>query len=396
MATIVGDQNNNTLYGIPGEINSLYGNAGNDSLTGGQLADYISGGDGNDQIFSREGDDYIVDLSGSNTIYTGAGDDFVVLDYVGLGLAATNIVDLGAGDDLIYVGGQIDVVDGGQGIDRVSYIYSAAAVTVNLQRGTGVGGYAQSDRYRSIEDLIGSGYGDTLTGSGAFNTIDGYWGNDVITGGPGGDDLDGWIGTDTLAYRASDMRVVINLLTGSASGGDAQGDQFSNFENVDGSELNDSLTGDDTANRLRGFGGHDAINGGIGDDTLYGGNGNDLLFGNAGADHLYGGAGADRFIFRTTAESTNAAGGRDTIYDFVARQGDRIDLSAIDANSAASGNQTFTFIGVAAFSGASGQLRIRVDASDTFVFGDINGDRVADFTIQLDDAIALNAGMFTL
>lgn len=414
MATLNGDDTNNNLIGTLGEINTIHGLGGNDNLYGGYLRDYISGGSGNDYISSYEGDDFINDSSGSNTINSGAGDDTVDLGYAGLGLAATNTVSLDLGDDLLYAGGQIDIINGGQGIDRVSYVYSSAAVTVSLQRGIGVGGFAESDTFRSIEDLIGSSYADNLIGSGAFNTIYGNGGDDFVTGGAGGDDLDGAAGIDTLAYRKSDMRVVVNLLTGDASGGDAQGDQFYNFENVDGSELNDSLTGDANANRLRGFGGNDAmnggdgndelsgldgndnLNGGIGDDDLFGGNGNDLLFGNIGADELYGGLGADKFVFKTTADSTNAVAGRDIIYDFLASESDRIDLSAIDANSAASGNQTFTFIGAAAFSGVNGQVRIRVDASDTFVFGDINGDSVADFTVQFDDAINLNASMFIL
>jgi Ca2+-binding RTX toxin-like protein len=53
---------------------------------------------------------------------------------------------------------------------------------------------------------------------------------------------------------------------------------------VFGGSGNDTLTGDGTANTLRG---------GPGNDTLIGGSGNDALFGEAGGDDLYGGPGSD-------------------------------------------------------------------------------------------------------
>jgi hypothetical protein len=73
-------------------------------------------------------------------------------------------------------------------------------------------------------------------------------------------------------------------------------------------------------------------------------------------------------------------GAGDTIVDF--QNGDRIDLSAIDANSGAGGNQQFTFIGSGAFSGA-GQVRAEYDAGTKqwTVSGDVDGDGEADFEI---------------
>ena len=88
--------------------------------------------------------------------------------------------------------------------------------------------------------------------------------------------------------------------------------------------------------------------------------------------------------------------GRDTIFDFSGTGGDRIDLSAIDANTAASGNQAFNYIGNAAFTGKAGELRTVKSASDTYVYGDVNGDGKADFAVHLDDAISLHKGYFVL
>ncbi|URK89255.1 hypothetical protein LP421_30540 (plasmid) [Rhizobium sp. RCAM05350] len=88
--------------------------------------------------------------------------------------------------------------------------------------------------------------------------------------------------------------------------------------------------------------------------------------------------------------------GQDTIFDFGHTQGDKIGLSAIDANSAISGDQAFIFKGTTAFSGTKGELHFDKQASDTYVYGDINGDKVADFVIHFDDAIAFQASDFLL
>ncbi|WEX89880.1 M10 family metallopeptidase C-terminal domain-containing protein [Sinorhizobium garamanticum] len=174
------------------------------------------------------------------------------------------------------------------------------------------------------------------------------------------------------------------------------GDTRSLIENVFGGAGSDSIVGNQAANTLRGYAGNDALNGDRGNDLLDGGLGNDSLYGGAGADRLVGGAGADRFLFKSLAETTVTTTGRDTIYDFVASQSDRIDLSAIDANTAATGNQAFVFVGTAAFSGGKGELRYDRAASDTYIYGDVNGDRKADFAIHLDDAVAMQKGYFVL
>ncbi|MDK1377665.1 MULTISPECIES: M10 family metallopeptidase [unclassified Sinorhizobium] len=174
------------------------------------------------------------------------------------------------------------------------------------------------------------------------------------------------------------------------------GDTRSLIENVLGGSANDSIIGNQAANTLRGYAGNDALSGDRGNDLLDGGVGNDSLYGGAGADRLTGGTGADRFLFKSLAETTVATTGRDTIYDFVASQSDRLDLSAIDANTTATGNQAFVFVGTAAFSGGKGELRYDRATSDTYIYGDVNGDRKADFAIHLDDAVAMQKGYFIL
>jgi serralysin len=71
-------------------------------------------------------------------------------------------------------------------------------------------------------------------------------------------------------------------------------------------------------------------------------------------------------------------------------------LSGIDANSNVSSNQAFAFIGTAAFSNVAGQLRYETSGGVTTIFGDVNGDGVADLQIQLTGSIALVASDFVL
>ena len=74
--------------------------------------------------------------------------------------------------------------------------------------------------------------------------------------------------------------------------------------------------------------------------------------------------------------------------------GDKMDLSDIDANSKSSGDQTFSFIGTSAFHGKAGELRFDTKSSDTFIYGDLNGDRIADFTIRVISAEILVGSCF--
>ena len=128
-----------------------------------------------------------------------------------------------------------------------------------------------------------------------------------------------------------------------------------------------------------------------GDDDLSGGKGKDVLVGGVGKDVLIGGAGADDFVFQSVAEA-GKGGQRDVIRDFSRAQGDEIDLSGIDANAKASGNQDFSFIGDKGFSGKAGQLQYK----NGIVAGDVNGDKVADFHIEIASHAALHADDFIL
>ena len=76
--------------------------------------------------------------------------------------------------------------------------------------------------------------------------------------------------------------------------------------------------------------------------------------------------------------------------------GDRIDLAAIDAKAATVGDNKFSFIGTGAFTSQAGQLRYSQDATNTFVEGDVNGDGVADWAVQVNGLYAFASTDFVL
>jgi Ca2+-binding RTX toxin-like protein len=161
------------------------------------------------------------------------------------------------------------------------------------------------------------------------------------------------------------------------------------------SAVADTRFGNDEANRLSGSARNDTLDGGAGNDTLKGKAGNDVLIGGKGEDALYGGGGKDVFIFHAdhSAASRQRA---DTIQDFKASRGDRIDLTHIDANSAIQGHQGFDFIGRDRFSRTEGELRYEKSGKNTYIQGDIDGDGKADLTIHLSADVTLKDAFFLL
>jgi Ca2+-binding RTX toxin-like protein len=138
------------------------------------------------------------------------------------------------------------------------------------------------------------------------------------------------------------------------------------------------------------------IIGGRGNDALKGGAEGDKIEGGRGADKLWGGKGADTFVFKSTKDSGVTAKTRDTIYDFSAAEGDKIDLKALDANTRKGGDQAFKFIAKQAFHKKAGELRFEKMSGGVLVQGDVNGDGKADFSIAVKGLSSLTKGYFTL
>ena len=218
-----------------------------------------------------------------------------------------------SGNDTLYGNGGSDTLNGGSGNDTASYANAAVGVIASLTNAAINNGDADGDSYSSIENLIGSRFGDALNGSNGSNDIRGINGDDVIKGyagndklfgqngndtligGAGADYLSGGSGSDTASYFGATAGVVASLTNSSINTGDAAGDTYNSIMSLIGSDFNDVLNGSNGGNR---------IDGGIGYDTIKGYGGN---------DRLTGGAGKDDFVFNTALDdSTNV----DTIADF--------------------------------------------------------------------------------
>ena len=144
---------------------------------------------------------------------------------------------------------------------------------------------------------------------------------------------------------------------------------------------------------LEGFQSNDRLNGAAGRDDMNGGNGADRLTGGAGADSLTGGLGADVFIY-TAANDSALARARDVITDF-SHGSDKIDLTALDASSLP-GHQALHYLGTAAFDDTPGALRLMIRGGFMILSGDMTGDGIADFSIQINGTSPLALSDFLL
>lgn len=315
----------------------------------------------------------------------------------------------------------LTVWDGG-GTDTYSFTNYTTALTIDLQPGAwtttsqeqraklhwdgsklAAGNIAnallhQGDTRALIENAYGGSADDTIKGNVASNTLRGNGGsdklyglsgNDALVGGSGSDVLSGGAGTDTVSYSTAKSGVVADLVTRSNNRGDAAGDSYSGIERLAGSSYSDTLRGNGASNEIKGSSGSDTLYGRSGNDMLVGGTGNDKIYGESGKDLLIGESGADTFIF--SASSHSRISSADTIKDF-RRGSDHIDLRGIDASTKVAGNQAFTFIGKNAFHGKAGELRF----ADGVASGDVNGDKIADFGINVTGLSALSKGDFYL
>lgn len=188
---------------------------------------------------------------------------------------------------------------------------------------------------------------------------------------------------DVITY---DDTVIVNntLRYGKTTTGD---------DRIDGTLNNDDLSGDDGNDFITGGRGNDILNGDAGNDTLKGGDGDDQLTGGTGKDLLTGGTGADTFIFNSTADSpAGQPTMRDSITDFSHSEGDRIDLSGIDANTGLAGDQAFNFIGSSNYTKIAGQLNYR----NGLLTGDTDGDGKTDFTIVIENVASFTTADFIL
>jgi Ca2+-binding RTX toxin-like protein len=367
-----GDAEGDQLYNIDSVIGSAY----NDRIVGNDHGNWLIGGDGDDTFYHTLGDDIIEGGTGSDTYVIGqisgtAGVSLALFDgsitlFPDNGNPFADNVALWSIENL--VGSQNDdILDG-------SLVNSAVGTTIN-----GAGGHDTIYGSGGSDHLYGSSGNDHLHGGNGVDFLFGGADDDWLEGGAGADRLDGESGNNWVDYSQSARAVEIHLQPqsngfftpdyGTGLGGDANGDQLYNIQNVSGSAYDDSLFGDGHDNILAGLAGNNTLDGGLGSDTLISGTGNDSLYGGGhdvrGSDtfefQLYGGVS----VAATGGQTPSI--GNDTIYDWEA--GDRIVLLNQGQSQVAhvdyAGHDT-----VITFDGVNGSITVLgVHASYTDLFG---------------------------
>ena len=391
----IGGEGNDQLFGNAA-ANTLIGNKGDDKMDGRGGADTMIGGDGSDTYYALDSADTVIESnpkpgSGGIDLVNSYLGSYTLGDNVENGRILTIGVSSLTGNDLnntIYAGAGNNVLNGSKGIDTVSYQYASAAVTASLDlAGAQPTGGSGSDTLRNIENLTGSRYNDILTGSSRNNTINGGPGDDSMAGGPENDTYVINSASDIVSELTGQGQDLIkSTISYSLIDTDGAGVSGGNVENLTltgnavingtGNNLKNILTGNNAANILTGN---------AGADKLVGGGGADQLTGGPGADILIGGTHADRFIFLNVSDSGPRITNRDTINDFNGNKGDRIDLSAIDADTSTAGNDIFIALqqGNSFTNSFINTASLYFDQTEKILYANNDNDAQADFSILL-------------
>ncbi len=261
------------------------------------------------------------------------------------------------GNDNVVAGAGADVVTGGNGNDLMSG---------EAGRDVMFGGDGD-------DNMLGGSDADMLYGDAGNDRVFGDDGSDMIDAGAGNDTVYGGAGNDLIVASANDGNDVY------------YGDDMAGGSGNDTLDMS-AITANITAN----LGGNGASNGSVfstqsGSDTIWGienivtGSGNDVITASHAVNVIDGGGGNDTFRFLSAADANG-----DTILGF--QPGDRLDLSAIDANGGVAGKQAFTLANGSSFTGPA-QLVIshetRDDGEYTVVSGNVTGPDAAEFNISI-------------
>ena len=368
-----GNDGQDQLFGGDGD-DVLFGFAGNDQLSGGAGNDFFRGGAGVDSVdggadsagVPGRGDTLnfadmsatqgaVADLRTGIVANDGFGnaETFTGIEAFGSGTAYAdtfyhnNLGNIGGvgggdtvfgfgGDDRFTVGGAPALLDGGDGADRITVGQSdlmpdsngdgraetrrpTHGVVIDLGAGTYVDGFDRSGTVVSIENVLGSSFDDTITGSDAANVLEGNWGDDTLDGAGGddelrarwgSDDIRGGAGVDTLSYEGdhyeyagSDLGgVIVDLAAGTVD--EKLADHY-NLGSEGGPLLEhrypDPATAkaeDETAYRDTVTGIENVVGTGYG-DRIYGDGGDNVIAPGAGNDFVDGRGGSDTIDYRS-------------------------------------------------------------------------------------------------
>ncbi|MFM7786119.1 MAG: calcium-binding protein, partial [Gammaproteobacteria bacterium] len=299
-----GNQYRDVLNGAAGN-DRLFGNGESDTLDGGAGADTMAGGDAADTYFVDDAGDRVIESSGSSSYYQVSGPDLVntTIDFTLPSnvenlklLGTTNLNGTGnALDNLVIANNGNNAINGGDGVDTLSYEGTTAALTVALNTTSAqVTGGSGSDTVRNVENLIGGTGKDDLKGNPDANRLDGSGGADTLTGFAGNDTYVVDNSGDSVVEGAGNGTDLVESSIDWTLGDNLENLTLTSFYSVKG-------TGNALANVIQGERGNDSLSGLAGADTLYGGiptvvdGGNDTLDGGKGADSMWGGSGNDTY-----------------------------------------------------------------------------------------------------
>lgn len=400
-----GGTGSDTLYGEDGD-DHLIGGAGLNKLYGGNGADVLEGGVNNDLLDGGKGDDHAAGNGGSDSISGGDGDD--TLD----GGDGVDTLVGDAGNDTLIGGRNDDTLDGGAGADTMSgglnndmyWVDSLDDQVIELANEGRDAVHTRTNNYTltaNVEVLFmeeaagvltasGNELDNGLIGNSLDNVLYGLDGNDGLVGHDGVDILYGGKGNDSLSNDGTGLDTMYGGV-----GNDTYWINGSNYTIVEvageGTDLVYSTVSiaalaDNVENltllrntNINGTG--NALN-----NIIIGNDGANVLTGGAGNDRMTGGAGADTFA--VTQESIHSTVAKlkleiDTVVDLKFADGDRIDLSSVDANINLAGDQSFTF--VAAFDKHAGQATLTYVAASnvTQLKLDVDGDGKSDYQMNI-------------
>lgn len=323
-----------------------------DLILGTAGGDHLDGWGGSDSVLGLGGDDTLVggtgDSWGDDTLIGGSGYDTAILS----GVPTDYTIVLGATANQAWFDDHL--LDG---IEAVQFQGDGSVMLLAAD----IAGYVADTLQPSppANVLVGTG------GADLYRVTDGSI-EIVEAAGGGWDTVESWVDF-TLGDNLEKLELLGDAVVGNGNG----------LRNVLLGNAGDNVLrgkgGDDS---LYGRGGADRLYGASGDDLLAGGGGDDVLMGGGGADTLHGGSGADRFQF--TAWDL---GKLQLVDDFDFAEGDRLDLTRVDANAAMPGDQVFFYIGGQGFSGWAGELRLVAGLLE----GDVDGDGHGDLLVRLPD-----------
>jgi Ca2+-binding RTX toxin-like protein len=178
----------------------IYGNTGNDALTGatgadtlfgGQGTESLSGATGSDLVYGNQGNDSISGNKGSDTLFGGQGAD-------SMGNAAP-VAGTEAGNDLIYGNKGSDSISGGSGNDTLFGGQDDDSITGGATGADSVYGNQGDD---TLSGGAGTGNDTLFGGQGDDSITDGGSGSDLIYGNKGDDVISEGGGSDTIFGNA--------------------------------------------------------------------------------------------------------------------------------------------------------------------------------------------------